>query len=106
MEIEWLKFRVTPELREQFVQQDERIWTATLAQYPGFLSKETWIHPEQLSEITLVIRWESLEAWKSVPADVLQQADQRFAEAMGIDNYELIEAGRYQVRKVNRSSER
>jgi uncharacterized protein (TIGR03792 family) len=102
MEIEWLKFRVLPELREQFVQQDEEIWTATLSQYPGFLSKEVWINPEDLAELILVIRWESLAAWKAVPADILQQSDQAFAHAMGIETYDMTETGHYQIRKVSR----
>lgn len=98
MEIEWLKFQVAPEQREQFVQKDEEIWTATLAQYSGFLSKETWISPEDLAEVILVVHWASFEAWQSVPTQVLDQAEARFRQAMG-DTYKLIEGKRYQVRK-------
>ncbi|MBD1851789.1 TIGR03792 family protein [Leptolyngbya sp. FACHB-711] len=99
MVIEWLKFRVMPELREKFVQKDDEIWTAILSQYPGFLRKEVWISPDQLDEVIAVIHWESMEAWKSVPADVLEQTDTRFAEAMGAGNQEIVGAARYQVRK-------
>lgn len=99
MVIEWLKFRVTPELREKFVQKDDEIWTATLSRYPGFIRKEVWISPDQLDEAIVVIHWESMEAWKSVPANVLEDADARFTAAMGAGNQEIVGAARYQVRK-------
>lgn len=99
MVIEWLKFRVTPELREKFVQQDDEIWTATLSQYPGFLRKEVWISPDQLDEVVVVIHWDSMESWKSVPADVLDRTNTRFEQAIGAGNQEIVEAAGYQVRK-------
>lgn len=99
MVIEWLKFIVTPELREKFVQQDDEIWTATLSQYPGFLRKEVWISPDRLDEVVVVIHWDSMEAWKSVPQDVLDQTDARFTAAMGQGNQRIDQAARYQVRK-------
>lgn len=55
MIIEWLKVKVSPELRERYIQKDAELWTAALSSYPGFLSKEVlWIHPENLSEVVLV----------------------------------------------------
>jgi uncharacterized protein (TIGR03792 family) len=98
MEIEWLKFHVVPEQREQFVQKDEEIWTATLAQSPGFLSKETWISPEDLAEVILVVHWASFEDWQAIPAQVLDQTEAQFRQAMG-DTYRLVGSARYQVRK-------
>lgn len=99
MVIEWLKFRVTPELREKFVQKDDEIWTATLSRYPGFIRKEVWISPDRLDEAIVVIHWESMEAWKSVPAEVLADTDARFTAAMGAGNQEIVDAAGYQVRK-------
>lgn len=98
MEIEWLKFEVVPESREQFVQKDEEIWTATLSSYSGFLSKEVWISPEDLAEVILVVHWASFEQWQAIPAQVLEQTEVRFRQAMG-DTYRLVEGARYQVRK-------
>ncbi|NJO41236.1 MAG: TIGR03792 family protein [Cyanobacteria bacterium CRU_2_1] len=98
MEIEWLKFRVDPELREQFVQRDADIWTPVLAQYPGFIRKEVWISPDDLSEVVEVIHWETFEQWQAIPSDVLEQTEAEFAAAMG-NTYELISGVRYQVRK-------
>lgn len=99
MVIEWLRFRVPPQLREKFIQKDAEIWTALLSSYPGFLGKEIWINPKNDAEITVVIRWESLERWKSVPRDRLDAAERLFSQAMNHQS-ELIEAGDYQVRKI------
>ncbi|MEH1935934.1 MAG: TIGR03792 family protein [Nostoc sp.] len=40
MVIEILKFKVAPNLREDFIQKDAQTWTTALPEYPGFLSKE------------------------------------------------------------------
>ena len=103
MEIEWLKVHVDPELREQFVQQDDEIWTPVLARYPGFLGKEVWISPDNLSEVILVIHWNSFEEWQAIPTEELEQAEAAFSQAMG-DTYEIVESTRYQVRKIVRES--
>lgn len=98
MVIEWLKIRVSPELREKFIQKDAEIWTSSLASYPGFLSKEVWINPEAPTEVVIVIRWESREAWKSVPAERLAQIEQEFTRELG-EEQQIIEAAEYQIRK-------
>lgn len=98
MVIEWLKVRVSPDLREKFIQQDAEIWTSMLANYPGFLSKEVWINPETPTEVVLIIRWASLEDWKAVPLDRLVQTEQQFNQAFG-DQHQIIQAAEYQVRK-------
>lgn len=98
MVIEWLKFQVTPEQREEFIQKDAQIWTALLAKFPGFLSKEVWIDPRDTSQLVLVIRWESREQWSAVPQELLEKTEAEFAVAMG-NSYQMIESGEYQVRK-------
>lgn len=98
MVIEWLKFRVNPEVREQFVQQDSEIWTPFLATYGGFVSKQTWISPDTLDEIVLVTNWASFEEWKSIPTNRLEETEATFRAAMG-DTYELVESKAYQVRR-------
>ncbi|MBW4514425.1 MAG: TIGR03792 family protein [Timaviella obliquedivisa GSE-PSE-MK23-08B] len=100
MVIEWLKFTVLAELREQFVQKDAEIWTSVLAKYPGFLNKEVWISPDRLGEVIAVIRWQSLEQWQAIPTTVLDDTEARFLEAMG-DTYKLVEVSKYQVRKFS-----
>ncbi|MEQ9369760.1 MAG: TIGR03792 family protein [Coleofasciculus chthonoplastes F3-SA18-01] len=72
MVIEYLKIRVSPELRETFIQKDAEIWTSMLARCPGFISKEVWIEPETPTEVILIIRWTSREQWKAVPQEQLE----------------------------------
>lgn len=98
MVIEWLKIKVHPELREQYIQKDAEIWTAALTGFPGFLGKEVWIHPTDLSEIVLVIRWASREQWKAFPRERLQELEAAFNRALP-SGHQIVEAGEYQVRK-------
>ncbi|WP_044500942.1 TIGR03792 family protein [Nostoc sp. PCC 7107] len=98
MVIELLKFQVDPNRRESFIQQDAEIWTTALAKYPGFLSKEVWINPHNLSEVTFIIRWATREQWKAIFEADLAVIDSKFAQALG-DTYQLIESAEYQVRK-------
>lgn len=106
MVIEWLKFRVSPEHRERFVQQDAEIWTIALSQYPGFLSKEVWISPDNLAEVVAVTHWQTYEQWKAIPEADLESIEARFAEAMGDAEYAIVESARYQVRKFYDPGER
>ncbi|MCD8488865.1 TIGR03792 family protein [Kamptonema cortianum] len=103
MVIEWLRFQVPTALREKFIQLDDRIWSPFLASYPGYLSKEIWINPDEETEIAIAIRWESLEAWKSIPSERLQQVEAEFSQAMSGD-YQLLEGKAYQVRKFPQTS--
>ncbi len=98
MVIEWLLFRVVPEAREKFIQQDEAIWTSTLSAYPGFLGKEIWLEPQKSDRITVVIRWQTREQWKSIPQDVLVATERQFAKVMG-ETYKTIDTAEYQIRK-------
>ncbi len=99
MVIEWLKFEVFPESRDLFIQFDSEIWTPTLAKFPGFLSKEIWISPDNAEEIIIVIRWETREQWKAIPLDILAATEQKFAQKMENHPYKMIEAKEYQIRK-------
>lgn len=99
MVIEWLGFQVKPELREKFIQKDEKIWTAVLSQADGFLSKEIWIAPDPSDRIYLIIRWQTRDQWKAVPIDLLQETEATFLDAMGQDSYQMIEAKEYQIQK-------
>lgn len=98
MVIEWLKIKVAPELREKFIAKDAEIWTAKLSSYPGFLSKEVWINPEIPTEVVLIIHWQTLEQWKSIPVNILIETDKLFTKEFG-EPQEIIEAAQYQVRK-------
>lgn len=103
MVIEWLKIRVRPELREKYIQLDDEIWTPALKKYPGFLGKETWLNPQQLDEVVLVIRWETREAWKSVSPEAVQRIQAAFERKMSPQDYKMLEEGEWQVRKFLQS---
>jgi uncharacterized protein (TIGR03792 family) len=104
MVIEWLKFRVSPEVREKFVQKDEEIWTKAISQYPGYMGKEVWINPENQEEVIVVVHWQSMEQWQAVPRDFADQVEEKFAQAVGEDKYEMIESRSYQIRKFPSNS--
>lgn len=99
MVIEYLKFLVSPELREKFIETDREIWTSALAKCPGFLSKEVWINSEKAEEIIVIVRWKTRQEWKDIPANVLESTEKQFAESMGENEYKLVESKEYQVRK-------
>ena len=101
MVIEWLGFSVKPELREKFIAEDAKIWTAALSDADGFFGKEIWLDPGSAERIYLVIRWQTREQWKAVPIELLQTTEAKFAEAMGTDNYKMIEVKEYQIRKFS-----
>ena len=83
MIIEQLTFRVPASLRPRFLDLDAQIWTAALAQCPGYLGKEVWLEAEGSDALHLVIRWTTRDAWKAVPAALLAETDRRFAAALG-----------------------
>lgn len=96
MVIEFLKFKVAFGTQEAFLQQDAAIWTTALAKYPGFLGKEVWINPQDSTEVTLIVRWETKEQWQAIPIEDLAAIEQKFDQAVG-NNYELLESKEYQV---------
>lgn len=101
MVIEWLEFKVTPKLREKFIQLDREIWTATLEQYPGFLGKEIWLNPNENDSLFIVIHWQTREQWKSVPQDILLQTETEFARHMDKKDYKLLRGKEYHIRKFS-----
>ena len=91
MIVEWLKFRMDPAQRQHYIDTDSAIWTPTLAQYPGFIDKATWLDPAHDDEVVLVIRWASREQWKAINEDELTEITQRFDEAFGA-SYDMLES--------------
>lgn len=98
MVIEWLKVRVSSDLRERYIRIDDEIWTPALKQYAGFISKETWIAPEDPEVVIFVIRWETRDQWFAIPKDELSEITNRFDQAFGAD-YTMEESKEYQVRR-------
>lgn len=97
MIIEWLGFSVKPQLREKFVAQDREIWTPVIANCAGFLGKEIWFNPTREDRVFIIVRWQSREQWKAISNELLEETEQKFALAMGADNYQMIESKEYQL---------
>ena len=75
MVIEWLAFEVAPDERDDWLQAEERHWSRFLETRPGFAGKEMWVEDGDPGRVHAVIRWESMEAWKSVSADEVRAVD-------------------------------
>ncbi|MEO1005731.1 MAG: TIGR03792 family protein, partial [Cyanobacteria bacterium J06638_38] len=86
---------------EQFIQQDEKIWTASLSTYPGFLGKEVWIEPNAPGKVIFTIRWQTREQWKGIPLKDLAKIEQEFSSVMNAMNigYKMIQSKEFQIRK-------
>ena len=96
MVIEWLKFKVPIAQRDRYLAIDDEIWTAALANYPGFLDKTTWLDPNHYDEVIFVISWATREQWKAIPENELTQINQQFDQALGFD-YEMLESKEFIV---------
>ena len=103
MIIEWLKFKISPDRREEFIQKDTEIWTAAISAYPGYLGKEVWIDPNAPEEVVILVRWATYQQWKSLSSDYLAKVEQEFSTAMA-GGYELIEEREYHLRKFPHSA--
>ena len=75
MVIEMLRMRCPHSRRAEFMARDAVVWTPALARHDGFISKETWLSMDDPDLVTLVIRWNSLEQWKSSPAELSERLD-------------------------------
>ncbi|CAN1209434.1 TIGR03792 family protein [Tumidithrix helvetica PCC 7403] len=94
MMIEWLKFHVPESLREAFIRKDDEVWTQEMQKFSGFLGKEVWIDPIT-SDVVLVIRWASRQAWEAVPKAKVDYLEKQMGEL----TMPLLESQQYQVRK-------
>ncbi len=94
--IEWLRIKVHPSQRQQFVQKDAEIWTSALQRYPGFIDKDVWLNPNNAAEVIIVVRWISRERWFSVPKADLESLQQKFDQAFPFE-YSIQEVREYQA---------
>jgi uncharacterized protein (TIGR03792 family) len=83
MVIEWLAFRIDPADQPAWLKADAAIWTPALAAQPGYLGKEAWVDQADPAALSLIIRWDSLAAWKAVPRDVLDATEAAFRARLG-----------------------
>lgn len=86
MVVEFLSFEVHEHERDEWLRHEERHWSRFLERQPGFVRKQMWVPtgtgaPSDVPHTTVhaVIWWESLEAWKAIPTEQLEEV----ARAMG-----------------------
>jgi uncharacterized protein (TIGR03792 family) len=94
--VEWLRIKVNPAQRQQYLQKDAEIWTPALKGYPGFIDKTVWLNPNDDAEVIIVVRWASREQWFSIPKADLNAIQQRFDKAFPF-KYRIQEVREYQV---------
>ena len=82
MAIEQLFFEVDPEKLDCWLEIDHEVWTAGLAEWPGFAGKEVWINQDRPGEITVIVYWTSYEKWKSIDPEWVARTDAAFRQAL------------------------
>jgi uncharacterized protein (TIGR03792 family) len=94
--IEYLNFDVPLAAQPAFIAQDAAIWTPALARSPGFLGKEVWRQADELTRITLVIRWRARADWDAVDRGLLARTQAAFVAALGTD-YPVLSCTAFEV---------
>ncbi len=109
--VEVLVFEVDPEHVEEFLSIDHEVWTLGEAHTDGFghvpfLSKEVWLDDAHPGRIIITFVWESIESWKRVGDEQLQQTlqarfDDRFAHPVTLVRA-LHEESNFGIHRVSR----
>ncbi|MDH3295473.1 MAG: TIGR03792 family protein [Acidimicrobiia bacterium] len=73
MIVEFLTFDVDPIEREQWLRTEEQNWSRFLERQDGFVSKQIWQSADNETRIHAVIWWETLEKWKAIPQEALDE---------------------------------
>lgn len=81
MVIEWLTFDVPLVEQAKWLEIEERVWSRYLERQPGFLGKEIWVEEDSASLVHAVIRWESMELWKKITQEQVDEVDQLMGDA-------------------------
>ena len=80
MVIEFLSFAIDPVDVDEWVDADERTWTAFLSTQDGFLGKQVWVERDHPGTVHAVIAWRDEAAWQAIPADQLDAVDALMGE--------------------------
>lgn len=98
--VEELVFSIPSEHAAEFVRLDAEIWTKTLSEQPGFLSKVVWTSRKRPDEVRLIVRWKSQQDWNRVPKQLLEETEKQFRKAMRGKEYRLVEVNAIQQRWI------
>jgi uncharacterized protein (TIGR03792 family) len=72
MIVEFLTFTVPADERDDWLRIAEHR-SRLLERQTGFVRKQIWASLDDSTQVQSVIWWESIDDWKSIPADALQQ---------------------------------
>ena len=75
--VEHLRLQVPQESRDHWMVAERGSWEPWLKQQPGFLGRELFWDPAT-EEGTLLIRWSSRKAWKSISMAEVETVQERF----------------------------
>ena len=75
--VEHLRLQVPQESREHWMVAERGSWEPWLNQQTGFLGRDLFWDPAT-EEGTLLIRWSSREAWKSISPAEVERVQERF----------------------------
>ena len=75
--VEHLRLQVPRESRDQWMVAERGSWEPWLKQQTGFLGRDLFWDPAT-EEGTLLIRWSSRDAWKSISMAEVETVQQRF----------------------------
>lgn len=76
--VETLRFRIEPELFEEWKKVDDVTWTAFLRLQPGFIRKEVWQGAD--GDVRVVVWWRSKEDWDAITEREVAEVDARMGE--------------------------
>ena len=90
--VEVLVYEVRADASERWKSAEYEYWTIGEAErFPFYVGKETWLaRGAEWHKVTIVIYWESVEAWHSIDPAWLDEQERRFATVVGADCYRLV----------------
>jgi uncharacterized protein (TIGR03792 family) len=65
---------------EAFLDADARVWTAFLAEQPGFLRKEVWVPADRPNTVVIMVWWSNRELWKAITDEQVAAVDRDMGE--------------------------
>lgn len=89
--VEQLVLKVNPELQEKFLQNDHELWTLGEAGQYTFAGKENWCSESDPSRVYLLVYFEELIGWHSIPEDFLVETEAEMQRRMGKGNVDTLE---------------
>lgn len=91
--IEELVFQVKPELVEHYLDLEKEIFSAPLAEMPGFRGAETWVSGDRPGVVSSFYFWESEEAYHNLDQAWLNGQKAKMDREMGAEDLRFLAAG-------------